>query len=105
MAPHKLLHLIQRQASCQILAPELGSAFDGVPALRKPVETQRGKDYEFAKHTGLKLPHFKNELLGCGPFLHNDPRDRPASIFGGRTALHFDPDHAPYVFVPEVPKK
>jgi hypothetical protein len=46
MAPHKLLHLIQRQASCHILAPELGWAFDSVPALREPVETQRGKDEE-----------------------------------------------------------
>jgi len=74
-----------------------------VPAGYRIALSVRGKDYEFAKHTGLKLPHFKNELLGCGPFLHNDLRDRPPNIFGGRTALHFDPDHAPYVLVPEVP--
>ena len=65
----------------------------------------RGKDYEFAKKTGLKLPHFKNELLGCGPFLHNDPRDRPAKIFGGKTTLHIEPEHASYVLLPVIPKK
>jgi hypothetical protein len=47
--------------------------------------------YEFATKTGLNLPHFKNELLGCGPFPHNGPSDRPAKIFGGKTALHIEP--------------
>jgi predicted acyl esterase len=76
-----------------------------VPAGHRIALSVRGKDYEFAKKTGLKLPHFKNELLGCGPFLHNDPRDRPAHIFGGRTTLHIDSEHAPYVLVPVIPDK
>jgi predicted acyl esterase len=76
-----------------------------VPAGYRIALSVRGKDYEFAKKTGIKLPHFKNELLGCGPFLHNDPRNRPAKIFGGRTTLHFDAMHAPYVLVPVIPKK
>ena len=76
-----------------------------VPAGYRIALTIRGKDYEFAKKTGIKLPHFKNELLGCGPFLHNDPRDRSASIFGGRTTLHFDPKRAPSVLVPVIPVK
>ena len=76
-----------------------------VPAGFRIGLTIRGKDYEFATKTGIKLPHFKNELLGCGPFLHNDPRDRPASIFGGRTTLHIDPKHPPYVLVPVIPGK
>lgn len=65
----------------------------------------RGKDYEFAKQTGIKLPHFKNELLGCGPFLHNDPRERSAEIFGGRTRLHLHPERPAYVLLPVIPKK
>jgi predicted acyl esterase len=65
----------------------------------------RGKDYEFAKKTGIKLPHFKNELLGCGPFLHDDPRNRPAKIFGGRTTLHIDSVHPAYVLLPVIPAK
>ncbi len=76
-----------------------------VPAGYRIALSVRGKDYEFAKKTGIKLPHFKNELLGCGPFLHNDPRNCPAKIFGGRTALHFDAGHAPYVLVPVIPEK
>ncbi len=63
----------------------------------------RGKDYEWQAKTGAKLSNFKNELLGCGPFLHNDPRDRPASIFGGTTTLHLDADGANYVLVPVIP--
>jgi len=37
----------------------------------------RGKDYEYPGASGGKLSNFKNELTGCGPFLHNDPLDRP----------------------------
>ena len=76
-----------------------------VPAGYRIALSVRGKDYEFADKTGIKLPHFKNELKGCGPFLHNDPRDRPAKIFAGKTTLHIDPKHAPYVLVPVIPKK
>jgi predicted acyl esterase len=76
-----------------------------VPAGYRIALSVRGKDYEFAKKTGIKLPHFKNELLGCGPFLHDDPRNRPAKIFGGRTTLHVDSAHAPYVLVPIIPQK
>ena len=37
--------------------------------------------------SGGKLSNFKNELTGCGPFLHDDPRDRPA----GRVRRHHQP--------------
>ena len=37
---------------------------------------------------GGKLSNMKNEFTGVGPFLHDDPRDRPIAIFGGRTTLH-----------------
>jgi hypothetical protein len=53
--------------------------------------------------TGARLSNFKNELLGCGPFLHNDPRDRPASIFGGTTTLHLGGSHQAFVLLPVVP--
>jgi predicted acyl esterase len=76
-----------------------------VPAGCRLALSVRGKDYEFADKTGIKLPHFKNELKGCGPFLHNDPRDRPAKIFAGKTTLHIDPEHASYVLVPVIPTK
>jgi len=62
----------------------------------------RAKDYEWQKTTGARLSNFKNELLGCGPFLHDDPRDRPAEIFGGTTTLHLDPSAPSYVMLPII---
>jgi len=75
-----------------------------VPKGHRIALSVRGKDYEWQKTTGAKLSNFKNELLGCGPFLHNDPRDRPAKIFGGTTTVHVDADGANYVLVPVVPR-
>jgi predicted acyl esterase len=72
-----------------------------VPAGYRIALSVRGKDYEWQKTTGAKLSNFKNELLGCGPFLHNEPRDRPAAVFGGKTTLHLDPDS--YVLLPVIP--
>jgi hypothetical protein len=65
--------------------------------------TVRGKDYEYAGPSGGRLSNFKNELKGCGPFLHDDPRDRPPAIFGGATTLHVGPDRAAYVLIPVIP--
>jgi predicted acyl esterase len=65
----------------------------------------RGKDYVYGGPSGGKLSNFKNELTGCGPFLHDDPRDRPAGVFGGTTSLHFGRDKQPYLLVPIIPPK
>jgi len=65
----------------------------------------RGKDYEYGGGSGGKQSNFKNELTGCGPFLHNDPIDRPMSIFNGLTTLHFSGSKAPYVLLPVIPPK
>ena len=75
-----------------------------VPAGYRLALTVRGKDYEWQKSTGARLSNFKNELLGCGPFLHNDPRDRPASVFGGKVTLHLGPQHPSYILLPIIPK-
>jgi hypothetical protein len=74
-----------------------------VPAGYRLALTVRGKDYEWQKSTGAKLSNFKNELLGCGPFLHNEPRDRPVSVFSGKTTLHLDANS--YVLLPVIPAK
>jgi len=74
-----------------------------VPAGHRIALSVRGKDYEWQKTTGAKLSNFKNELLGCGPFLHNEPRDRPAKVFSGKTTLHLDEDS--YVLLPVIPRK
>jgi predicted acyl esterase len=76
-----------------------------VPAGHRIALTVRGRDYEWQKTTGAKLSAFKNELLGCGPFLHNDPRDRPASVFGGKVTLHMGPQQQSYILLPIIPKE
>jgi predicted acyl esterase len=76
-----------------------------VPAGYRIGLSVRGKDYEYGGASGGKLSNFKNELRGCGPFLHNDPLDRPAGIFGGTTTLHFGKGRASYLLLPIVPPK
>src|SRR5215475_1991119 len=76
-----------------------------VPAGHRLALTVRGRDYEWGKSTGARLSNFKNELRGCGPFLHDDPRDRPAAIFGGKTTLHFGESRQSYVLVPLIPAR
>jgi hypothetical protein len=76
-----------------------------VPAGYRIALTVRGRDYEWGKSTGARLSNFKNELTGCGPFLHDDPRDRPAVVFGGTNTLHAGPDQPAHVLVPVVPAK
>jgi len=76
-----------------------------VPAGYRIALTVRGRDYEYAKSTGARLSNFKNELRGCGPFLHDDPRDRPAAVFGGNNTLHFGPGHASWIVLPVVPPR
>jgi predicted acyl esterase len=67
--------------------------------------TIRGKDYEYGGASGGKLSNFKNELTGCGPFLHDDPQDRPPELFGGVTTLHFGRTTPNYVLLPVIPAK
>jgi len=61
--------------------------------------TVKGCDYVTSRPTGARLGHFRNEMTGCGPFLHDDPRDRPPEVFGGSTTLH----GAAHVLLPFIP--
>ena len=76
-----------------------------VPASYRIGLTVRGKDYEYEGASGGRLANFKNELKGCGPFLHDDPRDRPSEIFGGKTTLHFGADRASCLLLPVIPAR
>jgi predicted acyl esterase len=71
-----------------------------VPAGYRLALSVRGRDYEWQKSTGARLSNFKNELRGCGPFLHDDPRDRPAAVYGGRTTLHLGDS---FLLLPVIP--
>jgi len=74
-----------------------------VPAGHRIGLSIRGKDYVYGGPSGGKLSNFKNELTGCGPFLHDDPRDRPMSVFDGTTTLHFGAGRQPYLLLPVIP--
>ena len=64
----------------------------------------RGKDYVYEdKMDEATLSNFKNVFTGCGPFLHDDERDRPADLFGGLTTLHIGPDRPAHVVTPIIP--
>ena len=67
--------------------------------------TIRGSDYEYPGDTGgAKLSNFKNELKGCGPFLHDDPRDRPPDIFGQNVTIYSGESSPSSVLIPIIPK-
>lgn len=74
-----------------------------IPAGFRLGVTVRGKDYEYGGASGGKLSNFKNELKGCGPFLHDDPVDRPAKLFSGTTTLHFESGREPFILLPVIP--
>jgi predicted acyl esterase len=76
-----------------------------VPAGHRIGLSVRGKDYEYGGASGGRLSNFKNELKGCGPFLHDDPLDRPPKVFGGTTTLHFGRGRQPYLLLPLIPPK
>jgi predicted acyl esterase len=70
-----------------------------VPAGYRIAVTIRGKDYEYPRASGERLTTFRNELRGSGPFLHDDPDDRPPAVFGGTVTVH----EGSYVLLPFVP--
>jgi hypothetical protein len=76
-----------------------------VPAGHRIGLTVRGKDYVYPGGSGGRLSNFKNELTGCGPFLHDDPRDRPPQIFTGTTSLHFGGAARPCLLLPVIPPR
>ena len=75
-----------------------------VPAGYRLALTVRGKDYEYPGAAGDRLSTFKNELRGSGPFLHDDPGDRPPEVFGGTVTLHAGGRHAAHLLLPVVPE-
>jgi predicted acyl esterase len=65
----------------------------------------RGSDYVYEGDLGeSRLGTFKNQLTGCGPFLHDDPLDRPVEIFGGAVTVHTGPNTPSRLLVPVIPR-
>ncbi len=77
-----------------------------VPAGFTVALSVRGRDYEYQGDdwgAADRIASFKNRFTGCGPFLHDDPRDRPEELFAGTTALHLGPERAAHVLTPVIP--
>jgi hypothetical protein len=64
----------------------------------------RGKDYQYDAPP-LEVPGVWYPMTGVGPFRHDHPQDRPASVFGAEVTLHFDEARRPYVLLPIIPPK
>ncbi|MGY1692412.1 CocE/NonD family hydrolase [Geodermatophilus sp. SYSU D01105] len=74
-----------------------------VPPGHRIALTVRGKDYVYpgdVSDEGEKLAGVWN---GVGPFKHDDPRDRPAEVFGGDVTVHTGPDRQSYLLLPVIP--
>ena len=73
-----------------------------VPAGYRVALTVRGRDYE---HGGepASLSNMKNPMRGCGPFIHDDPADRPQSLFGGDVTLYFGAKRQAHLLLPVIP--
>ena len=65
--------------------------------------TVRGKDYEYPGEPVIFGP-FK-PWAGVALFTHDDPVDRPASIFGGDVTLHTGADRPAHLLLPLIPSK
>lgn len=64
----------------------------------------RGRDYVYPGDSNVQLGEYAN-WTGCAIFRHDDPRDRPAHIFGGDVTLHTGPKEQAYVMLPVIPEK
>ena len=75
-----------------------------VPAGYRVALSVRGKDYEYPGDSNIQLGEYAN-WTGVAIFRHDDPRDRPAEIFGGDVTLHTGPKEQAYVMLPVIPEK
>jgi uncharacterized protein len=76
-----------------------------IPAGYTLALTVRGTDYVYPHLDGdqPRLSNFANALTGCGPFLHDDPRDRPQEVYGGDVTVHTGGPHRSYLLAPFIP--
>ncbi|HEY6279488.1 MAG TPA: CocE/NonD family hydrolase [Streptosporangiaceae bacterium] len=74
-----------------------------LPAGYRLALTVRGRDYEVHYPDAPRLGSFKNEMTGCGPFLHNDPVDRPPELATSRQTLWHSPGRESFLLLPVIP--
>jgi predicted acyl esterase len=74
-----------------------------VPAGYRLALTVQGRDFEFPGD-GPWPTTYGVEMKGHGMFLHNDPDDRPAAVFGAATTLVSSPRHPSHLLLPVIPR-
>ena len=74
-----------------------------IPAGYRVALTVRGRDWEVRRPGAPRLGSFKNEMTGCGPFLHNDPVDRPPELTGSTQTLWAGPGRESWLLLPVIP--
>ena len=75
-----------------------------IPEGHRLAVTVRGRDYEYPGGTGEGVGVLGKVFTGCGPFRHDDARDRPAEVFGADVTLHTGPDRPAHVLLPVIGK-
>ena len=75
-----------------------------LPAGYRIALTVRGNDYTYegAADEGDNAAH-RYPSRGVGPFVHNDPTDRPLEKFGGMVRVHTGGPHESYLLLPVIP--
>jgi predicted acyl esterase len=76
-----------------------------IPAGYRVVLTVRGKDYEYGGELSEFARNFHYASKGCGPFVHEDPKDRPRDKFGGRVTPYAGGRREAYLLLPIIPSK
>ena len=64
----------------------------------------RGTDYEHPVEQDTGVSTVQLTMRGSGPFLHDDPGSRPASVYGGTTTVYGGGENASYLLVPVIPR-
>lgn len=75
-----------------------------VPAGYQIALTVKGCDYRF-DGPPIDAPGVPYPQSGVGPFLHEEPANRPPAVFHGTTTLHFGETQQPYVLLPIIPPR
>jgi predicted acyl esterase len=74
-----------------------------VPAGYRLALTVRGRDYEYEGELDEFARSFHYASRGVGPFVHDDPEDRPPEIFGGNVTLFTGAERPSSLLLPIIP--
>jgi predicted acyl esterase len=76
-----------------------------VPAGYRFGLTVRGKDYEYEGPVDEGDKTHRYPSRGVGPFVHNDPADRPQDVFGGTVTVYTGAGRDSHLLTPVIPGK